>query len=73
MKYVKQVAANPLFWIALVYLGFPVDLVPDALPVVGVADDGLLVIAATIVQSFLTTKKLENQPNGNNDNGLSER
>ncbi len=36
-------AARWLIWIALAYLVSPVDLIPDAIPVLGLLDDLLLV------------------------------
>ncbi|MGZ4691215.1 MAG: YkvA family protein [Acidimicrobiia bacterium] len=38
------VATRVLLWLLVVYLVSPVDLVPDFLPVVGLADDAILVV-----------------------------
>ncbi|MFS8100687.1 DUF1232 domain-containing protein [Lentzea alba] len=32
-------------WLLLVYLAFPIDLVPDFVPVLGYADDAIIVVA----------------------------
>ncbi len=32
-------------WLLLAYLAFPIDLVPDFIPVVGYADDAIIVVA----------------------------
>jgi uncharacterized membrane protein YkvA (DUF1232 family) len=37
------VAARARLWLLLAYLAMPIDLVPDFVPVVGYADDALLV------------------------------
>lgn len=33
-------------WLVLAYLAFPIDLIPDFLPVIGVADDAVLLALA---------------------------
>ena len=41
---IGRVISNPALWVGGIYLLFPVDVVPDAIPAIGCADD-LLVFA----------------------------
>lgn len=53
---VSAMLRNPMFWVAVVYLLFPVDFLPDVAPVVGTLDDLLVFIVSTVVQSKLSTR-----------------
>lgn len=56
METLKKVLRNPMLWVAMVYLIVPVDLVPDAVPVVGTLDDLLPFIVSMIVQEKMSGK-----------------
>ena len=47
----KKVISNPMFWVAAIYLILPVDIVPDAMPVVGTLDDLVPFFLAMLVQA----------------------
>ncbi len=51
MNMFKKVISNPMFWVAAIYLILPVDIVPDAMPVVGTLDDLVPVFLAMLVQA----------------------
>lgn len=51
MDILKKVFSNPMFWVAVIYLILPVDIVPDAMPVVGTLDDLVPVFLAMLVQA----------------------
>lgn len=51
MDILKKVLSNPMLWVAALYLLLPIDLVPDAMPVVGTLDDLVPVFLALIVQA----------------------
>lgn len=55
MEAIKRVLSNPLVWVTVIYLLLPVDFAPDAAPVVGTADDLLLMLITLIIQEL--TKK----------------
>lgn len=54
IRLLKRLAADPVLprgvrirlWLLLAYLLFPVDLVPDFIPIVGYADDAIVVALA---------------------------
>jgi uncharacterized membrane protein YkvA (DUF1232 family) len=54
IRLLKRLAADPVLprgvrirlWLLLAYLLFPVDLVPDFIPIVGYADDAIIVALA---------------------------
>ena len=54
LRLIRRLAADPriparrrvVLWLLLAYLAVPFDLVPDFLPVIGHADDAVVVIAA---------------------------
>lgn len=54
MVTLKKVLSNPMLWVAIVYLIIPVDLIPDAAPVVGTLDDLLPFIVSMIVQEKMS-------------------
>lgn len=54
----NKLLRNPMFWVALVYLLFPVEFLPDATPVIGTVDDLLFWIISLVVQSKLSCKKV---------------
>jgi uncharacterized membrane protein YkvA (DUF1232 family) len=53
LRLVRALAADPALprgirlrlWFLLVYLAFPIDLIPDVIPVLGQADDAIVVVA----------------------------
>ncbi len=47
---------NWLLIIALIYLFLPIDLIPDALPVLGTLDDSFLIII-NLIQKYLAWKE----------------
>jgi len=51
MNILKKVLSNPMVWVAAIYLLLPIDLVPDAMPVVGTLDDLVPVLLALILQA----------------------
>lgn len=54
MEILKKVLRNPMLWVAIIYLIVPVDLVPDAVPVIGTLDDLLPFIVSMIVQEKMS-------------------
>ena len=56
MDALKKVLSNPMLWVAVIYLLVPVDVVPDAVPVVGTLDDLIPFIAAMIIQDKMSRK-----------------
>jgi len=50
---ISAVLRNPMFWVAVIYLLVPADLVPDAVPVVGTLDDLLPFAVSMIIQARL--------------------
>ncbi|MBJ7328956.1 MAG: DUF1232 domain-containing protein [Solirubrobacteraceae bacterium] len=52
LRLLKRLATDPAvprraraaLWLLLVYLAMPIDLVPDVIPVIGYADDAILVV-----------------------------
>jgi uncharacterized membrane protein YkvA (DUF1232 family) len=54
LRLLKRLVADPTLprgirvrlWLLLVYLALPVDLVPDFIPVIGYADDAVIVVLA---------------------------
>lgn len=59
METLKKVLKNPMVWVAVVYLLFPADLLPDTLPVVGTLDDLVPVFLSLILQARSSRKKEE--------------
>ncbi len=47
---------NWLLIIALIYLFLPIDLIPDALPVLGTLDDSFLIII-NLIQKYIAWKE----------------
>lgn len=47
---------NPVFWVAVLYLLLPADLLADAIPVAGTIDDLVPIICSLIYQSRLASK-----------------
>lgn len=39
---IKQVLLSPSFWIIVIYMLVPVDLIEDSIPVAGVLDDAIV-------------------------------
>ena len=62
MQSIKNVLKNPLVWLSVIYLLFPIDIVTDAIPVAGTVDDLLAMILAMWYQDFKARKK-ENSKN----------
>ena len=56
METLKKVLRNPMLWVAIIYLIVPVDLVPDAAPVVGTLDDLIPFIVSMIIQEKMSKK-----------------
>lgn len=56
METLKKVLKNPMVWVAVVYLLFPADILPDALPVVGTLDDLVPVFLSLILQARASKK-----------------
>ncbi len=56
METMKQIAKNPMFWVAIIYLIFPTDIVPDVLPVVGNLDDLIPFILSMVTQAKISQK-----------------
>ena len=56
METFKKVLKNPMVWVAVVYLLFPADLLPDTLPVVGTLDDLVPVFLSLILQARSSKK-----------------
>lgn len=56
LNHLKMLAKNPIFWVTVVYLFLPVDIVPDALPVVGMSDDVVLFVLSSLAQSKISQK-----------------
>ncbi len=59
----KKISKNPMFWIAIVYMLFPMDFIPDAIPIAGNIDDVIMFIWSSLVQSQLAVS----QNNNHND------
>ena len=51
MESIKKVFKNPMFYVALIYLLFPADILPDAVPIIGTLDDLVPFIVSLIVQN----------------------
>lgn len=51
MESIKKVLKNPMFYVALIYLIVPVDLLPDAVPFMGTLDDLVPFVVSLIVQN----------------------
>lgn len=56
MATLKKVLRNPMLWVAIIYLIIPVDLIPDAAPVVGTLDDLIPFIASMIIQDKMSRR-----------------
>lgn len=67
MNAIKRVLSNPLVWVTVIYLLFPVDFVPDVTPVVGTADDLVLFLVTLIIQEL--SKGNNNQNNNQTYSG----
>lgn len=52
MKALSNVMKNPLVWISIIYLLFPVDIVADAIPVAGTVDDLIILILTLMYQDY---------------------
>lgn len=52
---IKQVLSMPSFWIIVLYMILPVDLIEDSIPIAGVID-GALVTFACIVASKMSSR-----------------
>ena len=48
-----------MFFVAGAYLLFPVDLLPDILPVVGIIDDGGVIVTALVLFERFARKYIE--------------
>lgn len=59
---------NWLLILAIIYLILPVDLIPDAIPVVGSLDDAALLIINLIQKYILWKKENEQKESGEKDN-----
>ena len=57
MQSIKNVLKNPLVWISIIYLLFPIDIVTDAIPVAGTVDDLLAMILAMLYLDYKARKK----------------
>ena len=57
----SRVLTNPMVCISVVYLLFPTDLVADALPVVGTADDLIIMVVTMFLQEYFTVKRQNKQ------------
>lgn len=57
MDLLTKVLKNPMLWVAAIYLLLPVDLVPDAVPVVGTLDDLVPIFISLILQARMGRKK----------------
>lgn len=57
MDILSKVLKNPMLWVAAIYLLLPVDLIPDAVPVVGTLDDLVPIFISLILQARMGHKK----------------
>ena len=57
MDILSKVLKNPMLWVAAIYLLLPVDLIPDAVPVVGTLDDLVPIFISLILQARMGRKK----------------
>lgn len=57
IKSFKKVLTNPAVWIAAIYLLFPTDIIPDAVPVAGTLDDLVVMILTLVIQDIRASKK----------------
>lgn len=57
MDMLTKVLKNPMLWVAAIYLLLPVDLVPDAVPVVGTLDDLVPILISLVLQARMGHKK----------------
>lgn len=57
MDILSKVLKNPMLWVAAIYLLLPVDLVPDAVPVVGTLDDLVPILISLVLQARMGRKK----------------
>ena len=51
MDTLVKVFKNPMLWVAAIYLLFPADVLPDAIPAVGNLDDLVIVFLSLILQA----------------------
>ena len=56
-KAISDMFKNPMFWVAVIYLLVPVDILSDAIPVIGTLDDLIPFTISMIVQSRLALKR----------------
>ena len=68
MNAIKKVLSNPLVWITVGYLLFPVDFVADAVPVAGTADDLVLFLITYLIQELMNNGNNNGNNNYNNNN-----
>lgn len=61
MQRIKRVLMNPVFILAVLYLVFPADIIPDATPGVGVIDDLIPVVLSLILEDYLGQRAGENK------------
>lgn len=47
----SKVLHNPMFWVAVIYLLLPIDLLSDATPVIGTMDDLIPFVIALVIQA----------------------
>lgn len=59
---------NWLLIVAIVYLILPIDLIPDAIPILGSLDDAALLIINLIQKYVLWKKENEQKEGGEKDN-----
>ena len=51
-------AAKVLLWLALVYVVWPLDLIPDFIPILGQLDDLVVLIAFVLIAVWLIPPRL---------------
>lgn len=52
----RKVLSSPAFWIIIIYMLVPVDLIEDSIPVAGVADDALVTLICLALSNLLGNK-----------------
>lgn len=62
---------NWLLILAIIYLILPIDLIPDAIPVVGSLDDSALLII-NLIQKYILWKKENEQKEGREKDNIHE-